>query len=112
MIFNISLVKDKTKKNRERILQKLIKKYQREITNFIKKEMREGETGVRISTQSVDGLAFDAIKHVLNKLHNAGYVIKGRINDTYYEGSNMFTLKTENRKYTVDIEISWAEEEN
>lgn len=106
MIFNIGLIKDKTKKNRERILQKWIKKYQREITNFIKNKIRKGETWVGFSIQS-DSVAFDALKHVLNKLHNAGYVVKSRVNGTYYEGSNLFTLKTENRKYTVDFEIFW-----
>lgn len=113
MIFNVSLVKDKTKKNRERILQKLIKKYQREIAGYIKSEMKEGETWVRFSSDSsFEGVSFDALKHVLNKLYNAGYTIKGQINGTYYEGSNMFTFKTEDRKYTVDIKISWAEKEN
>lgn len=113
MIFNISLIKDKTKKNRERILQKLIKKYQRGIASFIKSEMKEGETWTRFSSNSsFEGVAFDALKHVLNKLYNAGYTIKGQINGTYYEGPNMFTLKTEDRKYTVDIKISWAEKEN
>lgn len=113
MIFNVGLVKDKTKKNRERILQKFIKKYQREIAGYIKSEMRKGETWVRFSSGSYfEGVAFDALKHVLNKLYNAGYTIKGQINGTYYEGPNMFTLKTEGRKYTVDIKISWSEEEN
>ena len=113
MIFNVSLVKDKTKKNRERILQKLIKKYQREIASYIKSEMKKGETLVSFSSDPIfEGIAFDALKHVLNKLYNAGYTIKGRINGTYYEGSNIITLKTEDRKYTVNIEISWAEKEN
>lgn len=113
MIFNIGLVKNKTKKNRERILQKLIKKYQRKIAGYIKSEMKEGETWVRFSSDSsFEGVSFDALKHVLNKLYNAGYTIKGQINGTYYEGPNMFTFKTEDRKYTVDIKISWAEEEN
>jgi hypothetical protein len=113
MIFNVNLVKDKTKKNRERILQKLIKKYQREIAGYIKSEMKKGETWVTISGDSnFEGVAFDALKHVLNKLYNAGYTIKGWINGTYYEGLNIFTLKTEDREYTVDIEISWSEEEN
>ena len=113
MIFNIGLVKDKTKKNRERIIQKLIKKYQREIASYIKSEMKKGETWVRFSsTPNFEGISFDALKYVLNKLYNAGYTIKGQINGTYYEGSNIITLKTEDRKYTVDIEISWAEKEN
>ena len=113
MIFNISLVKDKTKKNRERILQKLIKKYQRKITSFIKSEMKKGETWVRFHNDSnFEGVSFDALKHVLNKLYDAGYTIKGQINGSYYEGPNMFTFKTEDRKYTVDIKISWSEKEN
>ena len=113
MIFNVGLVKDKTKKNRERILQKLIKKYQRKIAGYIRSEIKEGETWVRFSSDSkFEGVAFDALKHVLNKLYNAGYTIKGQINGTYYEGPNMFTLKTEDRNYIVDIKISWSEEEN
>lgn len=113
MIFNISLVKDKTKKNRERILQKRIKKYQRELTSFIKSAMREGETWIGFSIQKADNLAFDAIKHILHKLHNVGYVINGKVNGTYYyECSDMLTLKTEDRKYTIDIKISWSEKEN
>lgn len=114
MIFNVGLVKDKTKKNRERILQKLIKKYQRNITNFIKSEMKKGETWVRFHNDSTNfqGISFEALKHVLSKLYSAGYTIKGQINGTYYEGSNIITLKTEDRKYTVDIEISWTEKEN
>ena len=113
MIFNVGLIKDKTKKNRERILQKLIKKYQREIAGYIKSEMKKGETWIIFSSDSVfEGISFDALKHVLNKFYNAGYTIKGQINGTYYEGLNMFTLKTEDRKYTVNIKISWSEEEN
>ena len=112
MIFNVGLVRDKTKKNRERVFQKWIKKYQREITNFIKSAMREGETWVSLSAKSIDSVAFDAIKHVLNKLHNVGYVIRSKVNGTYYEGSSLFTLRTEDRKYTVDFEINWSEKEN